>query len=238
MVMKKIFTVILTLITILLPFSILASAETPVELSIKDETVYAGDEFTLNVFISDNSRVSGAVIDLNYDNSMLEFISAKEGAILDSGANRAIRNFDGDDSKVRFTYMSPSTSITSAGIIFSVTFKALDSANGDTDVSISIPNAADFVTADLEKISYEVQNSTVTVLGYDIEPTEDESEIEDITDDLTTEPITENIEIIEDNEDAQPQNKICTVIFIAVGIILVVVVIVIIKRRGKKVEKI
>ena len=62
MIMKKIISIFLTLTVLLLSFSVSAFATDPVTLSIQDEKVYAGDIFTVNVFISDNSQVSGALL--------------------------------------------------------------------------------------------------------------------------------------------------------------------------------
>lgn len=234
-IMKKALSIILSVI-ILLSFLVFAYAENPVSLMIKDEVVYAGDEFTLNLFISDNSKVGGAVIDLNYDSSKLEFISAKEGAIFDSGANVKIRNFDGGKSKVRFTYMSTVSSITSEGILFGVTFKALENANGNTDITISIPNAADFVTSDLEKIPYTVENSTVKIIGIDVDSTDNEINEEDInTDSTTTEPVTlteEDKEILVFN-DRIDKLKILVASIAVGGLFIFMICIVILKMRRK-----
>ena len=98
--MKKILSIIISVLIILLSFSIISFASDTVTLSLQNETVYAGDEFTVNLFISDNSKVSGAVIDINYDKSKLEFVSAKEGAILDTKASISIRNINNDKSYV------------------------------------------------------------------------------------------------------------------------------------------
>ncbi len=234
-IIRKVLSIILS-VFILLSFSVFAYAETPVSLTIKDETVYAGDEFTLNLFISDNSRVSGAVIDLNFDNSMLEFVSAREGAIFDSGANVNIRNLDGEKSKVRFTYMSTAYSITSEGILFSVTFKALENANGNTDITISIPNAADFVTADLGKIPYTVENSTIKIIGTELEITEVENTEDNVTDNSVTEPVTlteEDKEILVYNERID-KLKILVFSLAVCGVILLSIILAIFKKRGKK----
>ena len=67
--MKKFTSTFLALIVLILSFSVSAFAQEPVTISLQNEKVYAGDTFTVNVFISDNSMVSGAVIDINYGTS-------------------------------------------------------------------------------------------------------------------------------------------------------------------------
>ena len=214
-------------------FSVSVYAESKVKLSLTNETVYAGEEFKLNLFISDNSKMSGAVIDINYDKNMLEFFSAKQGAILDSNANISIKNIDGEKSKVRFTYLAPNSSVTSEGVIMTITFKALENATGNTDVTISIPNAADFVTQDLQNIPYEVSNSVVKIINTTYEDTNGVSSTTDNTavptDDYTQSTTEQQDDKInshngEDNND----NGIIIVLlvvglgFIAFGVVMLV----------------
>lgn len=163
--MKKILAIFLTTFIILSSFlNISVFAKGNVQLKLTDATVYAGDELVLKLFISDNSELSGAVIDLAYDSNLLEFLSADAGTIVDQSASINIKNFE-NKSFVRFTYMSPSTSVTSAGILLSVKFKALETAEGRTSVKISIPSAGDFVNSKLEEIPFEVENSNVRILN-------------------------------------------------------------------------
>ena len=224
----------------ILIFSLLvcANAQEPVVISIQDEKVYAGDEFTVNVFISANSQVSGAVIDLNYNNEMLEFVSAKEGAILDMNGNISIRNINQDKSCVRFTYMSGSSGLNAEGIIFNVTFKALETASGKTDIEIIIPNAADFVNDNLEKISYSVDNAEITILNnMSIESTteltidESTSVIETATDSFEVEDDT-NLDV--DKNDNKDNNKVWMVASLLVGFSLICFGLAAIAKKKKK----
>lgn len=227
MFMKKIISIFLTLIVLLLSFSCFAYAEEPVILSIQDEKVYAGDEFTVNVFVSDNSQISGAVIDINYDKEKIEFVSAKEGAILDAKANISIRNIKNDNNYyVRFTYMSVSSSVSAEGILFSVTFKALENASGKTNLKITIPNAADFVNSNLEKISYNVESSQITILdNISIETTTEEPSISESTtvpetvDSVPSETTTNELD---ENENTNDNNDIILmIVLLLIGVSLI-----------------
>ncbi len=236
--MKKVFSLFITFIILTLSFSICCNAQDPVVISIQDEKVYAGDQFTINVFISDNSQISGAVIDLNYDNKKLEFISAKEGAIFDSNSNISIRNINNEKSYVRFTYMSGSSGLSAEGIIFSVTFKALETSSGKTNLEITIPNAADFVNSNLEKLTYNVDNSEITIL-------------DNISIEITTEPITDestsvsetSTEAIDDvtsdnsnieNNDGSDEITTLMIILLLVGVSLICFGIVFAIKRKKQ----
>lgn len=218
--MKKILSIIISSLIILTSLSIICFATETVTLSLQNETVYAGDEFTVNLFVSDNSKISGAVIDINYDNSKLEFVSAKEGAILDAKANISIRNINKDNSYVRFAYMSNGSSITSEGILFSVTFKVLESANGKTDLKITIPSSADFVSDSLEKIPYSVRNASITILN-DI-PTETTSETESYITETFSEDLSETefqtMNTTDTNNDDKDNDKVLTLVLALVGL--------------------
>ncbi len=231
--MKKILSIILVLTTLFISFSVVTLAQTPVTLSLNSETVYAGDEFVVNLFISDNSKVSGAVIDIKYNKDMLEFVSAKEGGILDSSANISIRNID---NKIRFAYMSPSSEITSAGILVSITFKAKDTAKGETSLEICIENDADFVSMDIEKIPYKTKNSTIDIINSvenvteTIEPTEENSTEEDVTENSTV-----NEENKVDNADNDISDYIVYIVMFVVGVALVAIsIVIIVKGKNKK----
>ncbi len=241
--MKKIISSALTLFMLISLFSFSAFAESKAKLSLTSETVYAGEEFTLNLFISDNSKMSGAVIDINYDKNILEFVSAEQGAILDKTANISIKNIDGENAKVRFTYLAPNSSVTSEGVIMSVTFKALANATGNTDLKLTIPNAGDFITSDLEKISYEVSNSVVKIINSTYaEP--NESETSSTSTEASSSTPTDNssqssseqesVTVTPDKNDNGSNNSLVFVLLV-IGLLLITVgVVILVKSRKKK----
>ena len=222
-------------------FSISVFAESKAKLSLTSETVYAGAEFKLNLFISDNSKMSGAVIDINYDKNMLEFVSAEQGAILDKSANVSIKNIDGDKAKVRFTYLAPNSSVTSEGVIMSITFKALANSTGNTDLTITIPNAADFVTQDLENISYEVSNSVVKIINTTYEESEDKSSSttedasQSTSEDTQSTTEQENVNGDKTQNDDKSDNTLI-IILLVVGLLFITVGVVMLVQSKKKKE--
>ncbi len=238
--MKKVISVILTvLIFSLTLLAIPTFAKNPVELRLNDTTVYAGDEFELKLYISDNSQLSGAVIDIKYDADMLEFISAENGAILDKSANVSVKDFKGDKSYIRFTYMSPSSSITSEGVLVTLTFKVLDNAVGETGVDISIPYAGDFVNSNLEKLSYVCENSTLKIINTTFVETET-SEITSETSnesssvtDISTETTTE-LPIEDDHNEKEDNLKIVIGLFVAGCVIIIAVIVYVVVDKKRK----
>lgn len=240
--MKKVFSIVLTVLMLISTFlTIPVMAKTNVELKLTDATVYAGDEFELKLFISDNSKLSGAVIDINYDSDFVEFVSAEKGAILDDSASVSIKNFE-NKSYVRFTYMAPSSSVTSEGILFSVKFKALENTDGQSVVKVSIPSAGDFVNSDLEKLSYSVKNSTLKIINTsldEVDTTVDEPVVEN--DSSTTESATGTTAEITTEENQNSSNndgndnlKLAIGLFVAGGIIIIGVVIYLIVSKKKR----
>lgn len=203
-IMKKLISVFLTvLILLFLCLTVTVSAKNPVELKLTDTTIYAGDEFEIKLFISDNSQLSGAVIDLQYDADKLEFISGEKGAIIDESAMVSFNDTSEKSSYryARFAYLSPSSTITSEGILFSVKFKALPNADGETDVKISIPSAGDFVNPDAEKLAYTIKNSTVKIINTTVESI-------DITESASEESFTVSIESTDNRSESSTNNKI------------------------------
>lgn len=237
-----------------MPLSIVSFAAEPVTLSLTNDKVYAGDEFTLNLLISDNSQMSGAVIEVSYDKTKLEFVSAEQGGILNENANVSLKNIDGKKPCVRFTYLDSSSSVTSAGILAKLTFRALDDADGTTSLTISVPNAGDFIRQDLSKISYKVKNSSVEIINTS--PAKDETESKVNENDTTSETIPETSEIettanenvnntteesVSANENTENNNEsnntIVTVLVAAIGVIAVGIVVALIVHGNTKKKK-
>nr|MCR4594747.1 cohesin domain-containing protein [Clostridiales bacterium] len=158
--MKKALTLIITIVLFASFTSLTSFADNTVKLSLSDLEVNAGDNFTADVMISDNSDLAGAVIDVYYDSSKLEFIDGTVGGIVDENAQVALKDMG---SSVRFTYLDANESVSSAGILFSLEFIALDNASGDTNLAIKIDNPADFINSDSQKLSYTLSAGRVTI---------------------------------------------------------------------------
>ena len=246
--MKKLISVVSIVLVLALSLSLCAYAASSVKFTLSGGKVYAGDEFTVNLYVSDNSKISGAVIDIHYDKSKLQFISAEPGGILDSQANTSIKNIDGDDAYVRFAYMAPSSEITAEGILLSVTFKALDSASGIASLSLSVPSAGDLVSSDLSRLSYTVENSEITVVGTGVQQNGEESSSQT---ESGTESETQSSSGTAESSGSQTQNeseenkndntyKIIVAAAVAVGVIILAAgILIAVKygRRGKKNEE-
>ncbi len=239
--MKKIVSVFLTVLVLITTIFVTPTfAKNNIELKLSNATIYAGDKFELKLFISDNSQLSGAVIDIEYDNSMLEFLSVEKGGIVDEGAMVSIKAIS--NNKVRFTYLSPDSSITSEGVLLTVEFKAIENAAGQTDVKILIPSAGDFVNSSAEKLAYSVENSIVKIINTTtekIEATENVT-IEESTSETVTSTTLENTtnnanNTNNDGADINNDNiKIVVSLFAIGGLIILSVIVYLIANNKKK----
>lgn len=236
--MKKITVLFLSILMIFLT----ASAKDIVELKLTDVTVYAGDEFEVKLYISDNSQLSGAVIDLEYDSDKLEFVSAEKGAIIDANAIVSIKNTSKNENYkyIRFTYLSPDSAITSDGILLSVKFKAVADAEGNSSINLSIPSAGDFVNFNAEKLPFAIENSTIKIINTTLNDiTENEESSSKFS--TTTEPIesteyaTDSTNDNNQNSDENEYDKIVIGLFVAGGLIIfgVVIYIFVIKKKNE-----
>lgn len=242
-IMKKLLSVFLTLILILCVFNVSCFADNPVKLTLDSETdtVYAGDEFVVKLMISDNSKMSGAAIDINYDKNKLEFVSGTFGGILDSSATKSLKNLNGDKSKVRFTYLAPSSAVTSQGVLVTLKFKALENASGNSELTISIPNPGDFVSQDLSRLSFTVENTKISIKN-NVDETESvaetETESQSIETTSETETTTENVQNIDDGDDENTDKTILAIVISGMAILLVVLLLCrkpkSKKKKGKK----
>ena len=239
--MKKLLSILLTLLLIISALTISCFANNPVKLTLNSETdtVYAGDEFVVKLMISDNSKMSGAALDVNYDSDKLEYVSGTFGGILDASATKSINNVKGDSAKVRFTYLAPSSSVTSQGVLVSIKFRALDNADGLAKLTITVPNPGDFIAQDLSRLSYTVEDANIKIINVSDETeseTEQESESESqqvetiVPIETTTKPVEE---IDEDDKDIEK-----TIIFaLALGFVFLLIVVLLSKKPSKKNSK-
>ena len=237
--MKRFLSVFLAVILIVSSFSITCFADNPVELKLSSETntIYAGDEFVVKLMISDNSKVSGAVIDINYDKDKLEYVSSSFGGILDESATKSIKNISGSKSKVTFAYLAPDSEITSQGVLFSVKFRARENVTGSSELTISIPTSGDFISKDSTRLSYVVENAKIEIINS-VTETETESETEtetekQIVESTTKKKTTKN----NDNDDGNKTVDKTILIVVIVGAVILFIAILLARKPKSKSKK-
>ena len=182
--MKKFISVLLVLF--MLSFSVLPSfAVKSVEFSASDNEVFAGDEFTVDIFISDYSQLKTATLIVEYDEKAVKFINLSVGAIVTAGSKAiTYKNINNvGNSYVQIEYKDSSGSLSSAGKILSLTFVANDTATGETDIKLSVSgNKISTVTG---SVTPEFKNGKVNIINNNPADSTKPSELpEDSTSDV------------------------------------------------------
>ena len=232
---------LLSVLIIVAVLSLSVNAMDSVKLKLVSETdaVYSGDEFVVTLNISDNSKMSGAAIDVNYDKSKIEYVSGTYGGILDSSAIMSIKDIAGEKGKVRFTYLSQSSEVTSEGVLVSLKFKALEKASGNAEFSVSVENPGDFISLDLTRISFTVENAKVKIVNSNpmaeesTDETESDSQSETLVE-ITESTTDKNIQNNEVNSESSDNTKWVFVAMIVAGIVIIVSVVYINKSSKPK----
>ena len=113
------------------------------------QEVFTGASIEVKVNLSENSHACGGKFDLVYDNNMLEFVSAKQGALLSEAT--CFINSDIAPNKIRVSWAGTSK-LLEGGPVLVVTFKALETP-GETSLS--------FENQKVEANNVTIQNTAV-----------------------------------------------------------------------------
>lgn len=138
-----------------------------VEFSASDSEVFAGDEFTVDIFISDYSLLKSASLLVEYDKNSMEFLDLNVGAIVTAGS-KAVSYKDVKDSGksyVQIDYNDSSASLSSAGKFLSLTFVASDTAFGETDVKITA--VGNKITLESGSVTPNFKNGKINIIKND-----------------------------------------------------------------------
>ncbi len=135
--MSKIFSVFLAILMVFCALPISATAQDvtfTVTSSVND--VKAGDTITINVDLTENSKLGVITANVVFDDSKLEYVSHN---LYEIGAEKIV-NPTYADGKIRFVIINAEP-ITTGGTILSINFKALSSSCNS--VSLNIVEALD-----------------------------------------------------------------------------------------------
>lgn len=136
--MKKFISVLLALFMLAVS-SVPSFAAKSVKFTASDSEVFAGDEFTVDIFVSDYSRLKSATLIVEYDEKSVQFLDLNIGAIVTAGSKavsfKDVKN--SGKSYIQIDYNDSSASLSSAGKFLSLTFVANDTAIGKTDIKLS-----------------------------------------------------------------------------------------------------
>lgn len=139
--MKKFISLVLAL-TMMLCMVVVANAENELALNLTtaDNEVCAGDTVKVDVSFKNNPGVTGSVIDITYDYTVLELVKVEQGAFVQNG-------FFAEKSDVEGTVcvdFAAINALTGEAPICTLTFEVKENAElGDTGLSASSNDTTD-----------------------------------------------------------------------------------------------
>ncbi len=177
--MKKITSIVLAVLVVFSMFTFIATAADAVTVTVKaDKTaVKVGDVITVDVSVSENSKLCAFTGDLKYDKTVLEVVEGS-AKVYGVAPNEYINPAYGS-STVRYTCASTSHIGDAAATMFTVQFKAIK--DGTANISLSIDEAY-AATGESSEEAVDVNTNTVKVtVEADEQPTEQPTEPEQPT---------------------------------------------------------
>ncbi len=239
---------------IVFTFSFNVFAAKTVTFTTYNAEVFSGDEFSVDIFVSDNSLMKTATLIVSYDERQMTFLDLNVGAIAASGSDavsfKDVKGTSGD-SFVQIEYNDPSASLSSAGKLFSLTFAATDSAKGQTNIKLSakgdkIDTLSGAVTPKFNNSEINIINNSVSPSSETTPPPEEsssdvsESAQESSTQNTaqsTTEPTTQNSQAVSGKNEKKSNSA---AVFAALAVIAVVAVLLVsfdLNGKNKKKHK-
>jgi len=137
-----------------------------VSMSVSSESVNQGDILEIEINVSDLAGVSYAAFDLSYDHSVIEYISAKEGAFFNRGKFEstkilvALENGTPGQLVIGITRLGSIGEISGRGTVVTLSFKAVGSGSS----ALVFDESRAFKNADKQDIVASWENKTITVL--------------------------------------------------------------------------
>lgn len=162
--MKKIISVLLVFV-ISAVFVLPSFAAKNVKFTVSDSEVFAGDEFTVDIFISDYSQLKSATLLVEYDKSSMQFLDLNVGTIVTAGSNAvSFKNVqNGSKSYIQIDYNDSYASLSSAGKFLSLTFVAGDTAVGEKNIKLSV--SGNKVTVKTGTLIPEFKNGKIKIIN-------------------------------------------------------------------------
>lgn len=239
---------------IIFAFSFNVFAAKTVTFTTYNAEVFAGDEFSVDIFVSDNSLMKTATLIVSYDERQMTFLDLNVGAIAASGSDavsfKDVKGTSGD-SFVQIEYNDPSASLSSAGKLFSLTFAATDSAKGQTNIKLSakgdkIDTLSGAVTPKFNNSEINIINNSVSPSSETTPPTEEsssdvsESAQESSTQNTaqsTTEPTTQNSQNVGGKNEKRSSSAAVFAVLAVIAVIAVLLVSLDLNGKNKKKRK-
>lgn len=206
--MKKIISVLLVFV-ISAVFVLPSFAAQSIKFTVSDSEVFAGDEFTVDIFISDYSQLKSATLLVEYDKNSMQFLDLNVGAIVTAGSNavsfKDVQN--GSKSYIQIDYNDSSASLSSAGKFLSLTFVAGDTAVGEKDVKLSV--SGNKITVKTGTVTPEFDNGKIKIINNNpvTDSKTEPSSVESTVSESSASENTENVQNTAQNTAKNPSEN-------------------------------
>lgn len=159
MKLKRFLSLTLTLILFINLAAIhsISASAAAATLTVSSAQGAAGTNVKISVTVSANSGLAAATLDLKYDKTKLEVVSAVKGAALTGGYAEV--NSDTANSKVRLVYID-FNEFNGSGSILDVVFKIKETVPGTIPLNLDVIN---FVDKGSKEMNPAVVNGSVTI---------------------------------------------------------------------------
>ena len=156
----KIISVILTMLLLLSTVSIIAFAVKKPTITVDAVEANPGDTVTINVSISGNTGIAGALIGVSYD-SKLTLVSAENG---DAFGSLSFTKPGKLGNPAKFLWDSESGASKKDGTVLKLTFKVADNAEKGTVLKVNAScKSGDFYDSDMDTVEVNSVNGGVNI---------------------------------------------------------------------------
>lgn len=161
--MKKILSVLLSLVLLLTMVCNAFAADIPNRIYADAVTVEAGEQVTIPVKIKNNDGFMGFAIIADYNAEVFTPVSVSKGTMLTGMFNDSIETSTDNSFKVIFTGTGD---IAGDGELFNIVFDVSDSASGEYEIALSY-SQQDTFKEDWTNAEFSCESITVTVTDDD-----------------------------------------------------------------------
>ncbi len=164
--MKRILSLLLSvlfLLTALPTFTVFASTEGKVIGTVDKETVCPGEEITLTVSMENNPGLVCWLIDVVYDDSVLELVEQTAGNAFANSGSLSFGPKKNPTTALWYDFLSP-TDYTNNGVLFSFTFKVKeDAAFGESAITLYCSDYDNMCNSDFERANFAFVSPTMAI---------------------------------------------------------------------------
>lgn len=162
--MKKLFTILLACILLLLTMPCAFAAGT-VQIAADDVTASAGETFQMKISLKSNPGIISMLIKVKYDKSALTLKKAENGSVFPASCATFGRSYDASPYTVLWNDALSTTNNKKTGTLVTLTFQVSQNVSvSKTTVQLLVDQGNVFDT-DIHEVPFTVKDGVVTIKG-------------------------------------------------------------------------